>query len=429
MLYKLELNSLMWYYIKSKGVVLMENYKFIYGPKKVLILGNGFDLAHGLPTRYSDFLNFCKKASRIYTYAKGVSINQYLKENIENWEINEYFKCMLSTAYENRQYDEDITTSNEKINKLYSYIKGNIWYNYFSNDILYETLGRNWIDFESEIKLCIKYIDENSKHLSDYVEDLFRVSRTIGDENVAVIRYSAFKSAVLNNSEKIRTVFELRDVLYDDLENLIQALEIYLNFVESNKITQLSKDILNLDPHYIINFNYTHTYENVGYTPSEISYIHGELNNNPNNMVLGAAEYWSEKEQDSHTNFTRFKKFAQRIQKTTSVESYKWIEEIEHIYKNNQAVSEVHIFGHSLNIPDKDILYDYLENEATSVVIYCKDEKTKNEYVENVISIISEKRLREKTTQCPPKLRFVIQQPMVPIEKEEKELLISGATT
>ena len=28
--------------------------------KIVLILGNGFDLAHGLPTQYSHFLEFCK---------------------------------------------------------------------------------------------------------------------------------------------------------------------------------------------------------------------------------------------------------------------------------------------------------------------------------------------------------------------------------
>ena len=29
--------------------------------KTILILGNGFDLAHGLPTKYSHFLNFCQR--------------------------------------------------------------------------------------------------------------------------------------------------------------------------------------------------------------------------------------------------------------------------------------------------------------------------------------------------------------------------------
>lgn len=26
----------------------------------ILLIGNGFDLAHGLPTKYTDFLVFCK---------------------------------------------------------------------------------------------------------------------------------------------------------------------------------------------------------------------------------------------------------------------------------------------------------------------------------------------------------------------------------
>ena len=36
--------------------------------RKILLIGNGFDLAHGLPTSYSYFLDFCDKVSRIFTY-------------------------------------------------------------------------------------------------------------------------------------------------------------------------------------------------------------------------------------------------------------------------------------------------------------------------------------------------------------------------
>lgn len=35
--------------------------------KTVLILGNGFDLAHGLPTRYSDFLDFCQMVEKFWS--------------------------------------------------------------------------------------------------------------------------------------------------------------------------------------------------------------------------------------------------------------------------------------------------------------------------------------------------------------------------
>lgn len=115
--------------------------------------------------------------------------------------------------------------------------------------------------------------------------------------------------------------------------------------------------------------------------------------------------------------------------KKTGVDSYKWIKEINDLYEqniaenssNNSAVADIRIFGHSLDITDKDILYDYLESDATDVTIYCKDEATEGEYIANVIKIIGEKRLLEKVNQYPPKLKFVIQQPMVPIDEEEEE--------
>lgn len=31
----------------------------------ILVIGNGFDLAHGLPTKYTDFLEFTKVIKRV----------------------------------------------------------------------------------------------------------------------------------------------------------------------------------------------------------------------------------------------------------------------------------------------------------------------------------------------------------------------------
>ena len=36
----------------------------------VLIIGNGFDLAHGLPTKYSDFVNAVLTNSDFFTYLR-----------------------------------------------------------------------------------------------------------------------------------------------------------------------------------------------------------------------------------------------------------------------------------------------------------------------------------------------------------------------
>lgn len=31
----------------------------------ILVVGNGFDLAHGLPTKYGDFFEFCRRIDSI----------------------------------------------------------------------------------------------------------------------------------------------------------------------------------------------------------------------------------------------------------------------------------------------------------------------------------------------------------------------------
>ena len=43
----------------------------------ILLIGNGFDLAHGLPTQYKNFLDFCIKAKVIFTIIDGRGSNFY----------------------------------------------------------------------------------------------------------------------------------------------------------------------------------------------------------------------------------------------------------------------------------------------------------------------------------------------------------------
>ena len=68
----------------------------------ILIIGNGFDLAHGLPTKYGDFLDFCEKARRIYTFREDASLNDYKCDNLDNWETNDDIKNILLEAFDKR---------------------------------------------------------------------------------------------------------------------------------------------------------------------------------------------------------------------------------------------------------------------------------------------------------------------------------------
>ena len=59
----------------------------------ILLIGNGFDLAHGLPTKYTDFLIFCKMILKFIESNEILipSNNENKNAAIYKW-INEIFK-------------------------------------------------------------------------------------------------------------------------------------------------------------------------------------------------------------------------------------------------------------------------------------------------------------------------------------------------
>ena len=186
-------------------------------------------------------------------------------------------------------------------------------------------------------------------------------------------------------------------------------------------------ELESLTPDYVINFNYTDTYERI-YKKGTVYHIHGKVDIThsveENNMVLGIDEYWTGDKRDEKTNFTIFKKFAQRIQKHTGNENYKYLKEIQNVFKKKEetwsgnvdtskvhtdGISYVYIFGHSLDVTDKDILSSFVGDDATSVTVYCRDKGTEGELIANTIKLIGAEKLLDKSNYIPTKLDFVIQ--------------------
>lgn len=76
--------------------------------KTILILGNGFDLAHSLPTRYSDFMEFCHKVEYIWSFSDTFyAINDFHNKHISSWNIDESIRNAIDDAFKQgvRQMD------------------------------------------------------------------------------------------------------------------------------------------------------------------------------------------------------------------------------------------------------------------------------------------------------------------------------------
>ena len=206
----------------------------------ILVIGNGFDLAHGLPTKYGEFLEFCEKVALIYESTNALLLESYANKHLDIWKIDEKIKIDLKEAFASRREHRTsnwdtgrFETDNSILDEFYSLIKDNLWIEYF---IKCNVNGKdNWIDFESEISNVIQTIDSDMHELSNVYkleEKLKKISNDFLNEKYCGLQIT-FK--------------ELRDRLLNDLNKLTRALEIYLSeFVEKIDCKKISPDIKNI---------------------------------------------------------------------------------------------------------------------------------------------------------------------------------------
>lgn len=362
--------------------------------RKVLVIGNGFDLAHKLPTRYVDFLDFIVQFNFTYEMKKGNPLYGLDRGR---------YKEFLVLLFRDKREVEDI------VNELYIKTHNNIWIAYFS--VVMKEKKQNWVDFEKEISIIVSTLEA---HFDGYDGSL--------EKCIEEIRIHAiFKTDLQNMAEKYayKTVPDFENLVVEryleHLSDLIRSLEIYFTlYVYSINNLKTVPDIvrLGLKPDdAIISFNYTNTYnriyKNNQIHKENIHYIHGQAHltaNSDNNMVLGINEIHEGKDIDNKLEYVRFQKYFQRAVKHTDA-SYKDV----FADIGNQQIIEVFIYGHSLDVTDKDILKEIIENQHTVVTIFSYDKETQQQHIANLIKIISKEKFLAFTYSSNPKVKFQLQ--------------------
>ncbi len=463
----------------------------------ILIIGNGFDLAHGLPTKYTDFLVFCKM---ILTFIEVIKI--------DNWEIK------IGTCYKNwltdrkfeintklyRNWIEKIKENLEKVlksdndKKVYKklidhciwivflqeklcgeilyMIENNYWVEYFLNNPLYQK--ENWIDFENEISKVIHSLDDDMKGLDDDMKSLNDLVSKLSNKYLSEKYFNHINIVQPLNLDIIDTESfqgitykQIRDKLLSDLRKFIRLFEIYLcKYVQSIKINKISPDIesivyskggyFDLDKKHInktytkvLSFNYTNIYNRMYLDTCRkglnevVDYIHGkaDINNTieNNNMVLGIDEYLPEDRKNKEIEFIAFKKYYQRIHKGTGCKYKEWLDEIirendeyedcffqpkSSFRVNTKGVNKkgininsprhnLYIFGHSLDITDKDILRELILTDYVYTTIYYRNLDQKGQQIANLVKVIGQDELIQRTGGGSARsIEFKLQQPM-----------------
>lgn len=395
----------------------------------ILIIGNGFDLAHDLPTSYSDALNFLSKIVHTSTWhgEKDEFINTHLDKVAINSSLYHYIINAFDSRIEND--NNNCTNSNPIIQEIYDNLDDNIWYTYFC--LLYskgKMRGINWIDFESEISHIIEQIDREEENI--YLP--FRKFEFDKDEKLDIFFHTLPIGKFIHQADKAHdsqpTFRNFLDKSYSDLRRLVRCIEIYLTeYVEVLPIAKFSPDIKSLDIHAVLSFNYTHTYAKNYFSGDKLNihYLHGETRNPTslieNNMVLGIDEYYDDNEKNDHTNYNIYKKFTQRIINETGFTCHNWVKIINDNYQrfrnriNNGYMDydKIFIFGHSLDVTDKDILKNLIYHPGVQTTIFYHDKQQQAQQIANLVKMLGQDNFIEMINQIPQRIKFVKQTEMI----------------
>lgn len=353
----------------------------------VLIIGNGFDLAHGLKTSYKDFLEACHKIS--------------LQEAVDG---KADYKKICDT---------------------------NLWMKHFITR--QKQLGDTWIDLENEIFEVIRMLSNRYKQ-NALSRKVLVVDKNNTDFNLLDIeKYlrepywdenlnkegceEPFKSYIINYY--IETFQDVIPLLYKQLRKFTQAFEKYLMYDVLTQITPAIKYNFPLQsPNravHVLSFNYTDTYERLYKTKNMYAdpksvyvYVHGKAGESDDcNLVLGTHSF------DNTTipvDFNVFKKHHQRHR-------YGTIEDYQDFIKmlKETGVVTFHVIGHSLNNTDKNILkHVFITNKNSVINIYWHDEETQEKLMTNITEIITEEEVMTR-------VRFINQ-------RDEKRGILIPAT-
>jgi len=327
----------------------MENIKEM---NRLIIIGNGFDLAHGMKTTYEDFMA------------------SYLSNLINN----EKFKC-----------------KHDLMNKI---------------TYLALTSNKNYT-FKEAVSLIEKWKMIETDKLSQFV---LNILKTKTDKEWIDIEKAYYKFLTAEFTKKpIR--YDPISILNTDLKKLKNLLQDYLMTIENptiiKKLNKIFHDILDsrnlekytlIEDHYpqislFLNFNYTNTIKQYfdSYALGKILVnIHGQLNDSKNPVIFGYGDemdknYELIEEKNDNDYLKNFKTF--QYSKTSNYQNLeRFVESLPF---------EVFIIGHSCGLSDR-VLLNYVfehENCKSIKVYYYKDEENYLNTVKDISRHFKDKQL------------------------------------
>ena len=367
---------------------------------RIILIGNGFDLAHGLHTSYSDFIRNYLDLVRLglTKCASNMFDDGLYKITLKNNGIFGSLDMLVTTPEtpESDDWRQYLVTRDQThyvtINKCR-----------LMDHILYNMSNKNWVDIENAYYLLLKNsescfdnnVSDLNKNMSCLREKLSGYLHTIQDKYIkreiykrsiesiiyAPINYrdisedgkvrfnqflsrkwnsankegisSVLKAIGLNNAEQIHLAVEYRGSQFKNEFSLLQDVK------DNERSTNVPYYYLAPDNIMLLNFNYTNTAKmyHRGGAHISINHIHGELGNPNNPIIFGYGDELDEGYRIlQNKNDNRY---------TENFKSIRYLETDN--YKKllsfiNSDIYQVYILGHSCGNSDRTLLNTLFEH-------------------------------------------------------------------
>lgn len=400
--------------------------------KRILILGNGFDLAHFLPTKYEHFITAMRAIE------EGLSNEPLSFDNIfrELLIEDDFFLKKTKEIYKT----EEVSISIENLIILKEKLFSNGWFQYFK-DYLDSGID-TWIDFENEIKnvldiICsvldknsdkneiidTQYYGSNLRIISEEFFEGFNTNKThylnvltklnilqeiyvlhhdneiieieesqfnnIDDKNahdpitgLGKLNYPSKKMCLKEDFVKVYKhqmtgiqVYKVIKNINDQLLDFTNIFSMYIELVET-LIPRINlkkpKSIRGLDSIY--SFNYSSTTSRL-YNREHKNFLHGKAGEN--DIVLGVSELDNQLLIDGKAY--GFVKYYQKLVNDTNYKFLSSNYDLRRLEENvinetkytDSQPYEIYVWGHSLDSSDSDYIKEIFSfNKGNRVSIY-----------------------------------------------------------
>lgn len=381
---------------------------------KLIIVGNGFDLSHGLPTSYMHFINdFWKMLPSRYN-------DELIKRIVHVEESNDgYLKYGEKeiTCYKDLQermvkyaeeYNCSLSTTMDRMNLLPDRKTIFKFNSEFFKIITVEAI-ENWVDIENIYYEILKdLVTKNNISKHKYSDSIFRLNQEFKDVKEILEEYlfreiiSKYDfSSVTTESEKILNLFELspqylrnrkdssifNEFPTQDYERLMEFDDLLIKLDEQNVDVSISNSY-EWPQNLFLDFNYTPTvsaYVNFINNSRQTKYgrathiqIHGKIHSIENNLNFGFGDEMDDEykliEKTNNNEYLQNIKSFQYLNTANYRKLLNWVETKEF---------QVYIFGHSCGLSDRTLLNTIFENNnCRSIKLFYHQKESSDNFIE-----------------------------------------------